>query len=54
MLHDVALPLAAKYPKEAWEIALGYDQQRLMSDRAGAAIERAARAAERQATREKF
>jgi hypothetical protein len=54
MLHDVALPLAAKYPKEAWEIVLGYDQQRLMSDRAGAAIERAARAAERQATREEF
>ena len=54
MLHDVALPLAAKYPKEAWEITLGYDQQRLMSDRAGAAIERAARAAERQATREEF
>ncbi|MGB7922143.1 MAG: iron-containing redox enzyme family protein, partial [Pyrinomonadaceae bacterium] len=52
MLHDVALPLAAKYPAEAWEIVLGYDQQRLMSDRAGAAIERAAREAERRALRE--
>lgn len=46
MLHDVALPLAAKYMEEAWEIVLGYDQQRLMSDRAGAAIEREARAAD--------
>ena len=49
MLHDVALPLAAKYPREAWEIVLGYDQQKFMSDRAGAAIERAARLAEREA-----
>jgi hypothetical protein len=47
MLHDVALPLAAKYPGEAWEVVLGYDQQRLMSDRAGAAIEREVRAADR-------
>lgn len=54
MLHDVALPLAAKYPKEAWEIVLGYDQQKLMSDRAGAAIERAVRTAERQAAHEEF
>lgn len=51
MLHDVALPLAAKYPSNAWEIVLGYDQQKHMSDRAGAAIERAARAAEREAAR---
>jgi hypothetical protein len=46
MLHDVALPLASKYPSNAWEIILGYDQQKHMSDRAGLAIERAARAAE--------
>lgn len=46
MLYDVALPLAAKYPGEAWEIALGYDQQRFMSDRAGEAVEREAREAE--------
>jgi hypothetical protein len=50
MLHDVALPLAAKYPADAWEIVLGYDQQRLLSDRAGASIERAARLAEREAS----
>ena len=51
MLHDVALPLAAKYPSNAWEIVLGYDQQKHMGDRAGLAIERAARAAEMEATR---
>jgi hypothetical protein len=52
MLEDVALPLAAKYPREAWEIVLGYDQQRLMSERAGLAVERAAREAERKAAAE--
>jgi hypothetical protein len=46
MLHDVALPLALKYPIEAWEIVLGYDQQKFISDRAGASVERAVRAAE--------
>ena len=49
MLHDVALPLAAKYSTEAWEIVLGYDQQKLMSARAGEATERSAREAERAA-----
>lgn len=52
MLHDVALPLAAKYPGESWEIVLGYDQQRFISDRAGSSVERAVRAAEREAARE--
>lgn len=52
MLHDVALPLAAKYPNEAWEIVLGYDQQKLMSARAGASVERSAREAERAAASE--
>lgn len=51
MLHDVALPLAAAYPAEAWEILLGYEQQKRMSERAGASIERAARASEREAAR---
>ena len=46
MLHDVALPLAAKYPVEAWEIVLGYDQQKFLSDRSGSAIARSVRAAE--------
>ena len=49
MLHDVALPLAEKYARDAWEIVFGYDQQKQMSERAGAAIERAARMAEREA-----
>ncbi len=51
MLHDVALPLAAKYPAESWEIILGYDQQKLISDRAGASVERSVRAAEHEAAR---
>ena len=46
MLHDVALPLAARYPAEAWEIVLGYDQQKFFSERSGAAIERSVRSAE--------
>jgi hypothetical protein len=46
MLHDVALPLAEKYPREAWELLLGYDQQKHLSERAGLAVERAARDAE--------
>lgn len=37
MLNDVALPLAARYPRQATEIVLGYDQQRFMSGRAGRA-----------------
>jgi hypothetical protein len=50
MLDDVALPLAERYAGEAWELLLGYDQQKFMSERAGAAIERAARAAEAEAS----
>jgi hypothetical protein len=37
MLEDVSLPLAGRYPREAWEIVFGYDQQKFMSDRAGKA-----------------
>lgn len=44
MLHEVALPLAARYPDDAWELVLGYDQQRILSARAGDAIARAAAA----------
>ncbi|MBD0327552.1 MAG: iron-containing redox enzyme family protein, partial [Pyrinomonadaceae bacterium] len=54
MLHDVALPLAEKYPHDSWEIVLGYDQQKHMSERAGAAIECAARMAEREAMQERL
>jgi hypothetical protein len=46
MLHDVALPLAARYPAEAWEITLGYDQQKLISERSGASVARCAQGAE--------
>ncbi len=46
MLHDVALPLAAKYPNEAWELVLGYDQQKFISARAGRSVARSVRAAE--------
>ncbi|HUQ34305.1 MAG TPA: iron-containing redox enzyme family protein [Pyrinomonadaceae bacterium] len=48
MLHDVALPLAARYPGEAWEIVLGYDQQKFLSERAGLSVERHVREAARE------
>ncbi|HEY0007017.1 MAG TPA: iron-containing redox enzyme family protein [Pyrinomonadaceae bacterium] len=54
MLHDVALPLARKYPAQGWEIVLGYDQQKLMSERAGLGVERSVRAASREAARREF
>ncbi len=38
MLTDVALPLADMYPEHAWELVLGYDQERLIGDRASAAV----------------
>jgi len=38
MLDEIALPLAAMYPREAWEILWGYDQQALVADRASRAI----------------
>lgn len=46
MLEDVALPLAAQYPDHAWEVVLGYDQEKFMSDRAGAAVVRSIRTIE--------
>ncbi|HEY0174272.1 MAG TPA: iron-containing redox enzyme family protein [Pyrinomonadaceae bacterium] len=49
MLEDVALPLGDMYPSDAWELLLGYDQQKLLSDRAGAAVARAAREADAEA-----
>jgi hypothetical protein len=45
MLDEVALPLAERYPDDAWELVLGYDQQRAMSARAGEASHRACAAA---------
>lgn len=38
MLTDVALPLANMYPDDAWELVLGYDQEKFMGDRASAAV----------------
>jgi hypothetical protein len=52
MLEDVALPLAGMYPGEAWELLLGYDQQKFLSDRAGSAVARAAREADAAAAAE--
>lgn len=46
MLQEVALPLAQMYPANAWEIALGYDQEKLIGDRAGIAIIKAIQTAE--------
>ncbi|MFS8120640.1 MAG: hypothetical protein ACMG55_19450 [Microcoleus sp.] len=47
MLDEVAIPLADKYPQEAWELVLGYDQEKSIGDRAGAAVVRSIQAAER-------
>ncbi|WP_373541202.1 iron-containing redox enzyme family protein [Chamaesiphon sp.] len=38
MLHNVSLPLVDMYPRQAWELILGYDQDKYMSARAGDAI----------------
>ncbi|WP_404790196.1 iron-containing redox enzyme family protein [Altericista sp. CCNU0014] len=38
MLQEVALPLVDRYPDKAWELVLGYDQEKLIGDRAGAAV----------------
>jgi hypothetical protein len=34
MLNKVAFPLESKYPEHAWQIVLGYDQQKFISTRA--------------------
>jgi hypothetical protein len=47
MLNDVAFPLIDYYPNDAWEMVFGYDQQRLMSDRAGEAVAQAVKEADR-------
>lgn len=38
MHDDVALPLIEKYPENAWEIMMGYDQQKFLSARAASSI----------------
>lgn len=46
MLNDVAIPLIDDYKSFAWEMLLGYDQQKFMSARAGKVIAREAEEAE--------
>ncbi|MBD2460507.1 iron-containing redox enzyme family protein [Oscillatoria sp. FACHB-1407] len=38
MIDNVVLPLVDMYPKQAWQIVLGYDQEKFMGDRAGVAV----------------
>ena len=47
MLHDVTLPLIKSYKDLAWEMVLGYDQQKLLSARATKAIAKSAVQAEK-------
>ncbi|MBR8835072.1 MAG: iron-containing redox enzyme family protein [Stigonema ocellatum SAG 48.90 = DSM 106950] len=49
MLDDVALPLVQMYPDNAWELVLGYDQEKFMGDRAASAVVRSIREAEQAA-----
>ncbi len=51
MLQAVGLPLARMYPTNAWELVLGYDQEKLIGDRAGTAVIEAIQAAERSGNR---
>ncbi len=46
MVDEVAIPLVDRYPQDAWELVLGYDQAKLMGDRAGAAVVRSIQTAE--------
>nr|WP_238360880.1 iron-containing redox enzyme family protein [Iningainema tapete] len=46
MLEDVALPLSQMYPEHSWELVLGYDQEKLMGDRAAAAVVQSIRVVE--------
>lgn len=47
MLDDVALPLVERYPEDAWELLLGYDQEKWLGDRAGLAVVRSIQNVER-------
>jgi Iron-containing redox enzyme len=46
MLEEVAFPLAKMYEANAWELVLGYDQEKLIGDRAGNAIIKTIKTAE--------
>ena len=54
MLDDVALPLAKRYEGHAWEILLGYDQQRLFSSMAGKAVAKSVKMSETDYSVESF
>lgn len=46
MLDEVAMPLVDRYPQDAWELVLGYDQEKSIGDRAAAAVARSIQMAE--------
>ena len=46
MLDEVAIPLVDRYPQEAWELVLGYDQEKSIGDRAAVAVVRSIQAVE--------
>ena len=48
MLEDVALPLIASYEDAAWEMTLGYDQQKFMGARAARSVVRSTLQADRE------
>jgi hypothetical protein len=49
-MDDVALPVVEQYPNDAWQLVLGYDQEKLMGVSAGAAVVRSVREAEQSAS----
>lgn len=49
MLNQVALPLVEAYPQKAWQLILGYDQEKWLGDRAGNAVIQAIQQAEQNA-----
>jgi hypothetical protein len=46
MVQNVTLPLLEMYSDEAWQMVLGYDQEKLMGDRASEAVVRVIRQGE--------
>lgn len=46
MLEEIALPLAERYPQDARDLVLGYDQQAFLAERASAAMQREVMAAQ--------
>ncbi|KAM3102932.1 iron-containing redox enzyme family protein [Phormidesmis sp. 146-12] len=47
MIQNVTLPLIDMYPAQAWQMILGYDQEKLMGDRASEAVVRVIRQGEK-------